>query len=378
MSGLTQLTVESKPTAIEPPARVELKDLTFSHTDQPTISGLTLSVREGELLCLLGPSGCGKTTTLNLLAGFLTPSRGQVLIDGRDITAVPVHKRGLGLVFQNYALFPHMTVFENVAFGLRRRRVGQPELRDAVEESLEAVRLEGSARKYPGELSGGEQQRVGLARALAVRPAVLLLDEPLSNLDAKLRREMQEQIRTIHEVYGLTSVSVTHDQEEALALSDRVAVMSGGRIEQIGGPHAIYKTPNTSFVSHFIGERVFLEGELTEAGGARTVVEVAGFGRVVTSSRVDFACGEQVEVTIPQDEIIVTRDNPNHTNSWAGRVVRSLYRGSRVQLIVACGEQTFKCQVDADQENLPSVGHQVWIHFPTEHVWVTRSEVEKG
>jgi spermidine/putrescine ABC transporter ATP-binding subunit len=223
------------------------------------LDGIELAVYEGELLSLLGPSGCGKTTTLNVIAGFATPDAGRVLIDGADVTAMPPYRRGLGVVFQSYALFPHMSVGENVAFGLRERGMPRREAAGRVEEALQLVRLPGAAAKRPGELSGGMQQRVALARALVIRPRVLLLDEPLAALDKKLREEMRAELKDIQRTVGITTIFVTHDQHEALGLSDRIAVMNSGRIEQLGVPREIYERPATRFVADFIGASTALE-----------------------------------------------------------------------------------------------------------------------
>src|SRR5688572_28895365 len=231
---------------------VELQGCTRVYGGVRAVDGLDLSVYEGEFLSLLGPSGCGKTTTLNLIAGFVPPTAGRILVDGEDVTGRPAHLRGLGVVFQSYALFPHLTVRENVAFGLRERRVPAAEIERRVGDALELVRLDRQGRQRPGELSGGMQQRVALARALVYRPRVLLLDEPLAALDRKLREGMRDELRAIQRSVGITTVFVTHDQAEALGLSDRISVMSQGRIEQLGTPRDIYEHPATRFVADFI------------------------------------------------------------------------------------------------------------------------------
>src|SRR6266508_5262201 len=224
------------------------------------LDALDLAVYEGELLSLLGPSGCGKTTTLNVIAGFAVPDAGRVVIDGDDVTAAPAWRRGLAVVFQSYALFPHMSVADNVAFGLRERGIGKAEIAGRVREALALVRLPAVARQRPHQLSGGMQQRVALARALVIRPRVLLLDEPLAALDRKLREEMRDELRAIQRSVGITTVFVTHDQAEALGLSDRIAVMSRGRIEQLGAPREIYERPASRFVTDFIGASTVLRG----------------------------------------------------------------------------------------------------------------------
>ena len=240
------------------------------------VDDVSLDAAPGEFLSLLGPSGCGKSTLLRMVAGLVEPDGGQVVLAGEDITRVAVHRRNLGLVFQSYALFPHMTVFENVAFGLRRRGVGPAELGPRVERMLELVRLGPLGARHPRELSGGQQQRVALARALVTEPRVLLLDEPLSNLDALLRDEMRVELKRLQERLGTTMIFVTHDQAEALILSDRVVVMEAGRVEQIGRPEEVYRRPATAFVARFLGRANFLAGTVAESGRGRTVVALDG------------------------------------------------------------------------------------------------------
>jgi putative spermidine/putrescine transport system ATP-binding protein len=240
---------------------VQIDGLRKRYGSAVAVNGVSLAVRAGELLTLLGPSGCGKTTTLRCIGGFVRPDAGTIAIGGEDVTGLPPYRRHFGMVFQSYALFPHLTVFENVAFGLRIRRVASSELTSRVRRSLESVRLSDLAERLPKQLSGGQQQRVALARALVYEPRVLLLDEPLSNLDAKLRVEMRLEIRAIQRQQGLTAIYVTHDQEEALSISDRVAVMREGRIEQLASPSELYHAPLTPFIATFVGTSNLLEGE---------------------------------------------------------------------------------------------------------------------
>jgi ABC-type Fe3+/spermidine/putrescine transport system ATPase subunit len=244
---------------------VELRGCTRDYGAVRAVDALDLAVHDGEFLALLGPSGCGKTTTLNLVAGFVEPTAGRILVDGEDVTGRPPHLRGLGVVFQSYALFPHLSVRENVAFGLRERRVPKAEVERRVGEALGLVRLDRDGRQRPGELSGGMQQRVALARALVYQPRVLLLDEPLAALDKKLREEMRDELRAIQRSVGITTIFVTHDQAEALGLADRIAVMNRGRIEQLGEPREVYERPATRFVADFIGASTVLRGPAVAA-----------------------------------------------------------------------------------------------------------------
>lgn len=241
-------------------ATLELNHLTKRFGAFTAVNGLELQAADGEMIALLGGSGCGKTTTLRMIAGFLDPDAGTILVNGRDVSKIPPYKRNIGIFFQNYALFPHMTVFENVAFGLKLQKLKKPEIEKRVKDILELVKLVGFDRRYPRELSGGQQQRVALARALVTRPSILLLDEPLSNLDAKLRTEMQVEIKRIQKELGITTIIVTHDHEEAVSLADRVIVMHEGRILQIGAPEEVFDRPNSPFVADFMGFSTFIHG----------------------------------------------------------------------------------------------------------------------
>jgi len=262
-------------------AFVQLEGLGKRYGEIDAVVATNLSVEKGEFVSLLGPSGCGKTTTLQMIAGFVEVSSGRIVLDGRDITHAKPASRGLGVVFQSYALFPHMTVKDNVAFGLRMRKVPTAELQQRVDRVLKLVRLNQHAERYPRELSGGQRQRVALARALVIEPPVLLLDEPLSNLDANLREEMQFEIRRIQREVGITTLMVTHDQSEALSISDRVVVMQAGRITQIDAPYTLYEHPRTEFISGFVGKANLLPGERDCAG----VVQVSSGGDLTLSLR---------------------------------------------------------------------------------------------
>ena len=313
-------------------AVVELRGCTRDFGRVRAIDALDLTVYEGEFLSLLGPSGCGKTTTLNLIAGFVAPTAGRVLIDGVDVTDRPPYVRGLGVVFQSYALFPHMSAFENVAFGLRERRVPESEVRRRVGEALRLVQLDREGGQRPGQLSGGMQQRVALARALVYEPRVLLLDEPLAALDKKLREEMRGEMREIQRSVGITTIFVTHDQVEALSLSDRVAVMSRGRIEQLASSREIYERPATRFVADFVGASSRLRGRATAADRVELGPGV--------SVRVDVGralpIGESVELAIRPERVAVGAESDAcaAANSIAGRIVRLTYLGAQMEVAV--------------------------------------------
>jgi spermidine/putrescine ABC transporter ATP-binding subunit len=250
-----------------------IEDLHKHYGSVRALDGADLAVNRGEFITLLGPSGSGKTTLLMAVAGFIFPTSGKIILDGEDLTRIPPYNRGLGMVFQDYALFPHMNVFDNIAFPLKLRKVDSQKTRKLVEETLELVKLQGMSQRIPSQLSGGQQQRVALGRALVFRPNLLLMDEPLGALDRKLREEMQIELKHIQQQVGITVLSVTHDQEEALTLSDRIAVIKDGRIEQIGTSHDIYERPASRFVAHFIGETNFLQVEVETIGNEYMIVK---------------------------------------------------------------------------------------------------------
>ena len=342
-------------------AVVELRGCTRDFGTVRAVDALDLAVHEGELLSLLGPSGCGKTTTLNLIAGFVAPSAGRVIVDGQDVTARPPHERGLGVVFQSYALFPHMSVFENVAFGLRERRVPKSEIGRRVEEALALVRLQGQGERRPRQLSGGMQQRAALARALVYAPRVLLLDEPLAALDRKLREEMRTELREILREVGITTVFVTHDQAEALSLSDRIAVMNQGRIEQLGPPRAVYERPATRFVADFIGGSSRLRGRASAPDrvdlGAGVSVEV----RLARPLQV----GEDVELGIRPERVAVAPPGAaggTGTNRLAGRITRLTYLGAQTEVAVEIAGGQSLLGLVAEPSPAPlAVGGQVML-----------------
>jgi ABC-type Fe3+/spermidine/putrescine transport system ATPase subunit len=291
------------------------------------VSNMQLQVHAGELTCLLGPSGCGKTTTLRMIGGFLQPDAGAILIDGSDVSRLPPEKRPTAMVFQNYALWPHMSVYKNVSFGLRLRRLPKREIKERVENVLELVGLTHHIHSYPARISGGEQQRVALARALVLEPKVLLLDEPLSNLDAKLRVRVREDIREIQQRIGITTVFVTHDQDEALSISDRIAVMSGGKVEQYADPRTLYREPATHFVAGFVGAMNFYTGSVD--GGT---VELADGVRVPCDSLAGYAPGPW-EIAVRPEDVQVTANG----DGTEATVLREIPRGHYKELVLQLG-----------------------------------------
>ncbi len=310
-------------------ADVELHDIAKRFGTTEVLHGIDLHVRAGEFVCLLGPSGCGKTTLLRILAGLVTPDRGRVVIHGRDVTRTPAYARRIGLVFQSYALFPHMTVRDNVAFGLDARGVRGADAATRITRSLALLQLTGLEARYPRQLSGGQQQRVALARALVLEPDVLLLDEPLSNLDARLRQEVRDEIRAVQRALGITTVFVTHDQEEALTLSDRIVVLRDGAIVQSGAPLDVYRAPRDLFVANFLGDANVLRGRVRRASAGATFVTERGLELPVAAG-----APEGAATLIVRPEAIVLDREPGATAGFAGAVESLTYRGPTIDLRV--------------------------------------------
>lgn len=316
---------------------VELRKVFKVYNGDTAVRGIDLTIGQGEFFSILGPSGCGKTTTLRLIAGFEEPTAGEVVIRGRSMVGVPPYRRPVNTVFQSYALFSHLTVWENVAFGLRIKNCSKAELRDRVDEALRLVKMDSFARRFPGQLSGGQQQRVALARALVNRPTVVLLDEPLGALDLKLRKEMQVELSNLHQRLGVTFVMVTHDQEEALSLSDRIAVMNEGRIEQIGSPSEIYEYPQTPFVADFIGDTNLFQGRVVGLD-SQTLQVTTDKGLKLLARSLDTVNGStpsQVVVSVRPEKIHVSLDKPtSQPNCFEGRLKHTMYLGTHVHYVI--------------------------------------------
>lgn len=317
---------------------VELRKVFKVFDGETAVRGVDLNIRRGEFFSILGPSGCGKTTTLRIVAGFDLPSAGEVLIQGQPMTHIPPHRRPVNTVFQSYALFNHLSVRENIAFGLRLKKLKGAEVDERVKQALKLVKMEDYANRFPAQLSGGQQQRVALARALVNRPAVVLLDEPLGALDFKLRKEMQVELSNLHQDLGLTFIMVTHDQEEALSLSDRIAVMRSGKIEQIGTPTEIYERPRTTFVADFIGDANLFQGrvesadtssvQITTTTGLKIVVQSKP-PKEVTTHALDLA------VSVRPEKIRLSLSPPDSTiNCFEGRLKHVMYLGTHVHYVV--------------------------------------------
>ena len=353
------------------------KEFTAGGHDVRAVEHVDLRIAEGEFFSLLGPSGCGKTTTLRMIAGFEEPTNGQILLHGRDMVGVPPFRRDVNMVFQQYALFPHMDVFENVAFGLRRKKVDKGEIKRRVAEALALVELEGREKRKPRQLSGGQQQRVALARALVNRPRALLLDEPLGALDLKLRQAMQLELKRIQREVGITFVYVTHDQEEALTMSDRLVVMNAGRIEQLGSPRELYEHPATRFVANFIGTSNVLTGRLERRGDGWALAGLGPDQRVLVADAGEAREGDEVELAVRPEKVVLRTEQdppPPDRSALRVRVDEVVYLGTSTQYrtvtdggdAVAVYRQNASATPGADV----LAGHVGWLEWPPEHSYV--------
>jgi spermidine/putrescine transport system ATP-binding protein len=380
---MSQATQDRSVSEINTKLDVELRKVFKVYNGETAVRGIDLEIRQGEFFSILGPSGCGKTTTLRIIAGFEEPTGGEVVIRGKSVVGVPPYQRPVNTVFQNYALFSHLTVWDNVAFGLRLKKCDKAEVRDRVGDALRLVKMESFARRYPAQLSGGQQQRVALARALVNRPSVVLLDEPLGALDLKLRKEMQVELSSLHRDLGVTFVMVTHDQEEALSLSDRIAVMSKGRIEQIGSPSEIYERPATTFVADFIGDTNLFQGHL-DASSASSLQVITDTGlKIAAKPPADWNGDRPHElfISVRPEKIQLKRDLHSHeahsegesihfshsssqVNRYEGTLQHVMYLGTHVQyqVALATGDRVTVLQPNR-AESLLEVGTVVCVYW---------------
>jgi ABC-type Fe3+/spermidine/putrescine transport system ATPase subunit len=347
--------------------KLALTDLTKKYADTVVVDRLNLTLRSGEFVSLLGPSGCGKTTTLRMIAGFVAPTAGTIELDGRLMssagTSVPPERRRMSMIFQSYALWPNMTVAQNVAFGLKMRKVPKDDMKRRVDAILDVVRLNHLAERYPNELSGGQQQRVSLARALVVKPEILLLDEPLSNLDANLREDMRAEIRRLHDEFGITSIYVTHDQAEAMTTSDRIAVMNGGRIEQIDDPQTLYGRPKTRYVAEFIGRSNILGGQCSGA-------DIAFNGFQVPAARLNGNRGIRTqEFSLRTQNIALHAASPASAMIVvAGKVVERAFLGESWDYAFQAEATDLRLRVTSAPRDVFDVGQTVWLEIDPSHI----------
>ncbi|MEE2709642.1 MAG: ABC transporter ATP-binding protein [Gemmatimonadota bacterium] len=350
---------------------VTLEQVTKDFGEVQAVRTVSLDIQKGELFFMLGPSGCGKTTLLRMIAGFYLPTAGRILFDERDISRTPPHKRNAGMVFQNYALWPHMTVRENVAYGLSLRKIPTGERRQRVNEALYMVRMKRYADRAPNQLSGGQQQRIALARALVINPDVVLLDEPLSNLDAKLRVEMRDEIRRIHDEIGATMIYVTHDQKEALSMADRIAIVGAGEVRQVGDPRTVYNQPANRFVAHFIGETNFIDGTITCTGEKTSVDTAVGCLLSTAPSDKPRNEGDPVACSIRPEAIRIADGNHSGDtyNYLSAHVTQIMYLGEHEQYTLVLGDETtIKAVAQNPDHRKAQVGDEVQLSFPTSRV----------
>jgi spermidine/putrescine transport system ATP-binding protein len=346
---------------------VQIIDLVKRFGDAAAVDGINLEMPSGEFFSMLGPSGCGKTTTLRMIAGFEQPTEGRILLDGVDMQFTPPHKRNVNTVFQNYALFPHLNVQDNVAFGLKRQRVNKNEIKTRVAEALELVQLTGFEKRKPGQMSGGQQQRVALARALVLKPSVLLLDEPLGALDAKLRKQLQVELKALQQQVGITFVYVTHDQEEALTMSDRIAVMSNGKVEQVAPPREVYEEPSTTFVADFLGVSNLMEADAKGKQSDGTCRLTVGEFEMHASHGTTDVIGPTRVVIRPERVTLEARDTSG-ANRIPGMIERPVYLGNSVQLLVRLANgDLIQALIQNEGVEIPfKQGDAVTVHMPSE------------
>ncbi|MCI8441910.1 MAG: ABC transporter ATP-binding protein [Provencibacterium sp.] len=356
---------------------LELKEIRKSFGEAQVLRGISLCIHKGEFITFLGSSGCGKTTTLRIIAGLETPDSGSVLLDGRDVTALEPNKRDVNTIFQNYALFPHMNVFSNIAYSLKLRRVPKEEIRHRVKEMLSLVQLEGFERRMPNELSGGQRQRVAIARAVINNPSVLLLDEPLGALDLQLRRQMQQELKKLQKKLGITFLYITHDQEEAINMSDRIVVMNDGRFEQIGAPAEIYDRPKTSFVAGFIGMANIFQGEVISIEEGMAIIQV-GEDTVCAAAAGGMQANDRVSFAVRSENLLVAKEPHPHfrlpavvsENSYVGGMLRLSFTLSDGRTVIS-SKHGIRTHI--------SLGQQVYLCWEPENaVFVDRGEVDEA
>jgi iron(III) transport system ATP-binding protein len=355
--------------------RVDLTGITKNFGKLKAVDDVTLAIEEGDFFTLLGPSGCGKTTLLRTIAGFYTPDEGEIRFGERRVNEVPPHRRETGMVFQNYALFPHLSVFDNIAYGLRARKVSRREIATRIDAILKSVQLDGLEDRFPSKLSGGQQQRVALARALVISPQILLMDEPLSNLDAKLRVSMREEIRRIQQEMGITTIYVTHDQEEAMAVSDRIAILNRGRLEQLGSPAEIYHRPQSRFVAEFMGASNIIELDVSGYDPAASLITAAGSDGLRLQVRGDKPAAGRITLSVRPEWIRVAEaGEAGGMNVFSGTVLGSTFLGSMVRYrVTGPAGSAIAIEVHAPEARaIRCAGDTLWYHIPPDRPVVLR------
>lgn len=356
-------------------AILKVKNLSKNFGKVKAVQDVTFEATEGKVLSLLGPSGCGKTTTLRCIAGFENPDQGEIYLDNRKITPFPPEKRGIGMVFQNYALWPHMTVYGNLAFGLQIRKVPKDEITKKIKRVLGMVQLEGYENRYPRQMSGGQQQRIAMARALVFEPEIMLLDEPLSNLDAKLREEMRFEFTELQRKLGITAIYVTHDQAEALVISDKIVILNHGKIIQSGSPKEIYSNPKNKFVAGFIAVSTFIDGSVDSfLEGKKNVVVKSDDGFIINGTNDNLSIGQRVSVVMRMNTIKFIQNESkvekNKVNIFRGKIIQSSYLGENIDYKIRLGKWEVRTSVEAKYDF--KLGEEVTFHLPPEDIIVTR------
>ena len=357
--------------------KLRLKNINLHYdNDFHAVKNVSLDINESEILTLLGPSGCGKTSILRTIAGFNSPSSGEIILNGEDITTLPAQKRNMGMIFQNYALWPHMKIKDNIGYGLRIRKMAKEDIIKKTAELLKQVKLVGQEEKFPTQLSGGQQQRVALARAVAIEPTVLLCDEPLSNLDYKLRVELRTEIREVAKKLGITVIYVTHDQTEALAISDRIAIIDEGVIIQLGTPIQIYNDPDTMFVATFIGENNVLEGIIKELRGKQTIVTSKSGEEISVSVKTELSVGDEVKLLTRYDSVSINYQSDE--NKIKGKVKNKFYMGSFIQIEIVLKDGTIIVTNETQNiEELDSmkVGDDITVGLESTEILVFKNDL---